>query len=309
MDLGIIIILIVITLVFIKSYLNKKNEKKKYSTECFIDKLILPFSSLYELWISNNIINVDYIKKDHLMINTSFKKLFVIEVKDFNKLNENLIHKLFKEFSEKEDGFFYQAIIKDTNYQKQYIFSYSETLIHTIAKNINTQILQGEKALKVLKKVVFADDNKNKLDINTAIKEAKKQLSSQFEVYQGYKAKAGEIEDTYNKLKNTHFKGVIWGYYDFFQGRVRGYISHRMKDDSFYNDSNELVIINFILISRNVTKEQINKISNIYNISLVKKSINHSEIILKTPLKHRDVEWDLLVNLNYLSNQFIAKGK
>lgn len=309
MDLGMIIILIVITLIFLKSYYNKKNEEKKYLSECFIDKFLLPFSSIYELWVSNDSINVDYVNKNHLIVNTYFKTLFIIEVKDFNKLNENLIYKLFKEFSIKEDGFFYQAIIKDKNYQKQYIFSYSKALISIIAQTINTQILEGEEALKVLKKVVFADDNKNKLDINTAIKEAKKHLSSQFEVYQGYKAKEGEIEDTYNKLKNTHFKGIIWGYYDFFQGRVKGYISHKLNDDKFSTNSKELVTINFILISKNVTKEQINKISNIYNISLVKKSINDSEIILKTPLKHRDVEWDLLVNLNYLSNQFIAKGK
>ena len=309
MNLGILILLTIIFIIFFTSYLQKKKVQKKKTSKCFLDKLFLPFSSIYELWSPNNTIMVDYINENSLTINTPYKNLYVLEVKDFKELDEKLIFTLYKKFKHVEDGFFYQAIIKNNSYQKQYLFSYSKPLTNLISNNINVKILSGKKAIKVLKRVVFADDNKNKLNINDAIKNSKSDLCSQFEILQGYKAKEGHLEDTYNKLKETHFKGVIWGYYDFFQGRIKGYISYKLKNNHFFISPKELVIINFILISENITKEQINQISNIYNISLVKKSINDSEIILKTPLKHRDVQWDLLVNLDYLSNQFIAKGK
>lgn len=308
MELGTIIIILTLSLLSIRSYIINKKEPNKYPPKCFIDKLLTPFSSIYKLWYPNDIINVDYINQNGIALNTELKNLYILEVKDFKDLNKEVIHELYLKYANDKKGFFYQAILKDGNYQKQYIFSYSKKLLETISKSIASNILSGEKSLKVLKKVVFIDENKKKLDINTAIKNAKRKLSTDFEVYQGYKSKEGHINDVYQKLKDTKIKGVIWGYYDFYQGRVQGYISKKLYNHDIFLGPKELVIINFILISKDIKKEQINQISNIYNISLVKKSINHREIILKTPLKHRDVDWDLLVDLDYLSSQFIAKG-
>lgn len=308
MEVGTIIIIFLLLFIFTRSYYNNKKINKKYLPTCFLDKIITPFSSIYDLWHPNNILNVDYINKFGLTINSEQKDLYILEIKDFKKLDAKVICELNSKYSNDKKGFFYQAILKDGTYQKQYIFSYSKKLLETISKNVGASILTGEESLKVLKKVVFLDNKKEKLDINTALANAKSTLTSEFEVYQGYKAKHGHIDDVYHKLTNTKIKGIIWGYYDFYQNRVQGYLSNNLnKQDIDIFDKN-LVIINFILISKNITKEEINQISNIYNISLVKKSIDYSQIILKTPLKYRDVEWDLLVNLDYLSSQFIAKG-
>jgi hypothetical protein len=306
-NVGTIIIIFIAILIIFKSYKNKE-ERTNYKTTCFIDKITAYFSYIYNFWHPNNILNVDHIKDYGLIINSEFKHLYILEINDFKDLDDELIYKLFKTFSLDRKAFFYQAILKNESYQKQYIFSYSKELIEMISEKIGAKVLSGKKSLKVLKKIVFIDENKEKLNINQSIRKAKKQLSSQFEVYQGYKSKDGHIDDVYQKLQESLITGVIWGYYDFYQGRIDGYISNKLKNHEFFIGPKELVIVNFILISKNITKKQINQISDIYNISLVKKSINSAEMILKTPLKNRDVEWDLLVNLDYLSNQFIAKG-
>ncbi|RXI36933.1 hypothetical protein CRU99_13075, partial [Malaciobacter mytili] len=180
--------------------------------------------------------------------------------------------------------------------------------INTIAKKIDTSLLSSDEIINTLKLLIFIDESLDEVDLNEILKYKKGELKAKNEVFQGYKAKTGEIEDTYNKLREIKMKGVIWGYYDFNEDRINEYISSKLKD---YNiDKNtEFVIINFILIAQNITKKQINKISDIYNISLVKKAINGNEICVKTPLKYRDIHWDLLVELDYISNQFISKGK
>lgn len=306
MDIGFIIIIIFLFFIIIRSY-TSRDELKNKNVTCFLDKLLFPFYSLYSLWKIDNCLNIDYIKNDKVILNTRYKTLYAIEVINFDTLDDSLIYFLFSKFKSSEDSFFYQVILKDNNSQRQYLFSYSKDLIDIISNKINSKILSGIEISKILKKIIFVDDNKNRIDFNTSINRELNNLKKRFEVYQGYKAKKGEVLDVYKKLKETDINCAIWGYYDFYEGRVNGYISSRLQDYDFYVGPRELVIINFILISENITSEDINKISSIYNISLVKKSINGSEIIAKTPLKHRDVDWDLLVDLDYLSSQFLAK--
>jgi len=310
MEIGSILIVLLIMVIMGRSYfLIKKNiitiEK---DSKCILSKILLPFGSLFKLWTPNNILFVDFIKKNSLIINTQQKEIFIIEVNDYININEDFIHELYRDYSLIREGFFFQVILKNDDYQKKYIISYSYELLNVFVNKTNANFLSGKESIKILKKILFLDIENEKIDLNISLQNKQKKLISQFEVYQGYKAKEGNIEDLYNKLLKTDCKCAIWGYYDFYQGRVNGYISSKLKNNEFLKNSEKLILINHILITDNISKDSLNKISNIYNISLVKKSINNKDLLLKSPIKHRDVNWDLLVNLDYLTSQFISKG-
>ncbi len=307
MVIGTYIIVIFILIIIIISFSDKRKIKNK-NIDCYLDKLLIPFGFIARMWQSNNTINVEYLWRDAITLNTVYKNLYGIEASDYSKLTENVIYELFEKFSKNKKGFFYKIILKDDDYQKQYIFSYSKELIDYIALNINVKILTGEKLIRILKKLTYIHKGVDKRDIKETIVRNEKHLVSKLEVYQGYKAKNGNLSNIYHELEKIKFKGVLWSYFDFYQGRVLGYKDFNLENQNTYFSANDMVLMNFILISENITKKEVNKISDIYRISLVKKSIDNAEIICKTPLKYRDVGWDLFVDLEYISGHF-NKGK
>lgn len=303
MNLG---LLILIVLTGILLYLSYKNRDKNKKYTCFFSKLLMPLDILLSQIRLNNHLEVDFINKDNIVINSQNGKLYGLRVYDFKELDNEFIEKLSDKFNNSSHNFFYQAFLKDKESYKHYIFTYSKEIINYIASQVESKILSGKELCRVLSKLIYIDIDKNILDLTQSLNANTKEIIATNRVYQGYKSKEGHLEDSYNKLLKIDFQGVIWGYYDFDQKRISDYMKIKLKNEYEFDLNQKYAIINFILIAKEITSQQINEISEIFNISLVKKTENGSDIAKKTPLKYRDTSWDLLVPLDYVSKQFIS---
>ncbi len=308
MYIGTIIITLVLSIIIFRGlYLIKYKKILLPESNCIIEKLLLPFTSLRKLWNPNDILIIDFIKKNSLIINTQKKEIFILEIFDSKSINEAFFINLFKTHSTNTNGAFFQTILKNKTKQQHFILSYSLDLINDIQKETDSELKTGQESNTILNNLIFITPYEiNKLSKNN-LEDKKQNIVSNYEIYQGYKAKEGAVKDIYNKLLKTNIQCTVWSYYDFYEGRVDGYISKKLYNYDIDKEHQDLILTNHILISKDITKNELNEISDIYNLSLVKKSIDNKDILLKTPLKYRDVDWDLLVNLDYLSNQYISK--
>lgn len=302
-NIGFLIIIVLSIILFFFSYKNR-NKNKRYI--CFFEKLLMPFDVIFSQLKLNNSLEIDFVNKNNIVINTQNGKLYGLRVYDFREFDNEFIEQLSVKFKDSNHNFFYQAFLKDGKEYKQYILAYSKDIIDYISIQVESKILTGHELSIVLSKLIYIDIDKEVLDLTNSISNDKKMIVSTNKVYQGYKSKIGDLEDSYTKLKSIDFKGVIWGYYDFNNKRINDYMKIKLKDEYEFDLEKKWAIINFILITKEITKSQINEISEIFNISLVKKTENGSDIVKKTPLKFRDTKWDLLVPLDYVSKQFIS---
>jgi hypothetical protein len=328
--------------------MHKKDKNLDFST-CFIEKLAVPISYYINLYHTNDTLAIDNIKEDHVVINTQHKHLYAFELSGASTiempLNNSIIDQLYETASKDLEGYFFQAILKENAYQKQYIFSYSRELIETMAGIFDIKLLRGEEIVDVvfdlfLQNSYYIDDKQihRQLNISEDITVSTEPVDhtfnkiiknnifhnlKTFDVYQGYKAKKSHKQLNYNDLYNIDFSGVIWAYFDFSKVRVSGFIDNIVSKTKFYggkepfeqlksrfeSNSMPLILTNYLLISKNLEKSTLNQISEVLNVSFVQKEIDYYSILKKTPLKYRDNQFDLLVELDFLYHKITSVHK
>lgn len=328
--------------------MQKRDQNLNMST-CFIEKLAVPISYYINLYHTNDILAIENIKKDHVTLNTQHKHLYAFELSGASTtempLSNTTIDQLYETASKDLNGYFFQALLKEGAYQKQYIFSYSRELIETMANVFDIKLLKGEEIVDVifdlfLQNSYYVADKQihRQLNISEDIVASSEPVDhtfnkilknnifknlNEFDIYQGYKAKKNNRQISYNQLYNIDFSGVIWGYFDFSKVRVSGFINNLVSRTKFYGgkepfeelqkryDSNSLplVLTNYLIIAKDLDKSVLNQISEVLNISFVQKDIDYYSILKKTPLKYRDSGFDLLVELDFLYNKITSVHK
>ena len=135
-------------------YTMHKIDKNLKLSSCFYDKLLIPVNNFINKKASEDILEVLAIHDNYIEINTQHQTLYAIELSGNDTIEQPLtkltLDNLYEYASKSSRGYFYQAIFKDKNYQKQYIFSYSLDIIEIIAKTLDIQLLTGKEIVDVL---------------------------------------------------------------------------------------------------------------------------------------------------------------
>jgi len=330
-------------------YYLKKYDKNLNLNSCIFDKILIPANEFINKRSTENILEILSIHKDYIEVNTQHKTLYALELSGNDTieqpLSEIMINSLYEFASKDPKGYFYQALFKNKNYQKQYLFSYSKDLLEIIAKNLDLKLLKGKEIVDVLFDL-FLDNSyyiQNKQicrqlnisedktisylpveeTLNKVLKNNIYQNLTSVDVYSGYKIKQSNQKINYNALYELDFIGVIWGYYDFNKDRSLNYAQNLLDKTKLYGGkepfvqyfehvekvTEKVLTVNFELVAKNLSDSTLNKISEILsvNFSLKKNRINSS--ILNTPLKFRDTRFDIPTNLSFINNRISSVHK
>ncbi|RXI36934.1 hypothetical protein CRU99_13080 [Malaciobacter mytili] len=336
-------------LLIIVAYLMQKYDKKLSLKNCIYDKFLIPFINFINKKNVEDIIEIQQIKDNHIVINSQHKTLYAIELSGFDTIEQPLseltVENLFDFASKDPKGYFFQAILKDGSYQKQYIFSYSKDVVEIIAKSLNIKLLKGKEIVDVLFDL-FLDNSfyiKNKkifrqLNISEDTTVSLSSFETTFNkimknntfnnlntmrVYQCYQIKKKYEKIDYNALYNLDFTGVIWGYYDFNKERAIQYANNLVTQRKFYGGkepfvnyekllekgTKKVLTVNFEFVSKDSNLSIINKISEILGISFTIKRNKLTNTLIKTPLKFRDTRFDLPCTIDFLKGRISTVHK
>lgn len=319
--------------------MQKLDPNLKFSS-CIYDKMLIPLNNFTNKKSTEDILEILKINNDHIEINTQHKTLYAIELSGNDTIEQPLskltIDTLYEFAAKNPKGYFYQAILKDENYQKQYIFSYSMDVIEIIGKTLDIQLLSGKEIVDVIfdlfldnsfyiqdKQIhrqlnIGEDTTVSYLPIETTFNKILKnnvyQNLNTLEVYNGVKIKNTIHSINYNSLYELDFTGVIWGYFDFNKNRALKYAQNLLDQRKFYggkepfvhyvNDVEKgvekVITVNFELLAKDITLSTLNKISEILSVNFTQKKNRLASTIAKTPLKYRDTRFDLPANISYL---------
>ncbi len=328
--------------------IKRKNKNLNFSS-CIYDKLLVPSNMFLNKQNIKDSLKVLAINHDYIEVNTLHKTLYAIELSGNDTieqpLSENMLDTLYEFASKTPKGYFYQAILKDKNYQKQYLFSYSKDLLEIISKSLDIKLLKGKEIVDVLFDL-FLDNSfyiKNKqihrqLNIgedttvsylpveqtfNKVIKNNMYQNLSSIDIYNGYKIKQSKQKINYNALYELDFNGVIWAYYDFNKDRSLFMAQNLLETTKLYGGKDpfvqyldniekvteKVITVNFEIAAKDLSNSTLNKISEILSVSFTKKKNRINTSILKTPLKFRDTRFDMPANISYLNERITSVHK
>lgn len=322
--------------------MHKKDSKLKLSS-CFYEKISTPINNIINKKTSEDILEVLAIHDNYIEINTQHQTLYAIELSGNDTIEQPLtqltIDNLYEFASKNTRGYFFQAIYKDKNYQKQYIFSYSLDVIEIIAKTLDIELLKGNEIVDVLfdlfldnsfylqdkqihRQLNISEDTTVsyqpiKSTFNKVLKNNVYQNLNSVDVYTGVKIKNSTQNINYNSLYELDFTGVIWGYYDFNRDRSLKYAQNLLDQRKFYGGKEpfqdyleniekgveKVITVNFELLAKKMSISTLNKISEILSINFVPKKNRLSSSIGKTQLKYRDTRFDLPTNISFLHNR------
>ena len=125
----------------------KKKDPSMNIGSCFFDKLATPLYTLFNEYHSNSLFLIDSIEKDYVICNTPYEKLYGVELSGksnlANYLRSEALAELIRDNKDSEDSFFYYVLLKQGQFQKQYLFSHNVVLIKTLAKYYAISLLSG----------------------------------------------------------------------------------------------------------------------------------------------------------------------
>lgn len=319
--------------------MNKVDPKLTFSS-CIYDKVLIPINNMVNKRSTEDILEVLAIHENYIEINTHHKTLYAIELSGNDTIEQplsSLTMDTLYEFAAKDaKGYFYQAILKDENYQKQYIFSYSKDVIEIIARTLDITLLSGKEIIDVLfdlfldnsfyiqdKQIhrqlnISEDETVSYLPIETTFNKVLKnniyQNLNSLAVYNGVKIKDTPHKINYNSLYELDFTGVIWAYFDFNQSRSLKYAQNLVDQRKFYGGKEpfvdyaydvekgmeKVITVNFEILAKKMTLSTLNKVSEILSVNFTLKKNKLTSSIAKTQLKYRDTRFDLPANISFL---------
>ncbi|EGZ6110218.1 ATP-binding protein [Campylobacter coli] len=325
----------------------KKKDPQMNIGSCFFDKLATPLYTFFNEYHSNSLFLIDSIKEDHIICNTPYPELYGIEIFTKSNLQEHFVNSLIDELvrdnKDSPDAFFYYVIHKQDKFQKQYIFSHNKIIVKTISKILGVDLLSGVEICNALYNQFlqnsFYVENKQIKQLLTLekinqISEPEfmsfKRLAKQsirknyndLNIFQGFNH-LNIKESNISSLFKLNFEGSIWFYIDISSKQVENHISKLISysklvgdktpfielKENYKNKTYDLAIINAIAYLKNYDEEVIGTLGNSLKTSFIPKEVFKSRHLQKNPIKYRDIEFDYIVEKNYLYNFFASVHK
>lgn len=325
----------------------KRKDPNIRLSSCFFERVAVPFSSLFDEYISNNGLIIDLVEKDYVRTNTPLKELYAIELVGFdntlNYLPEATIEEIFRDFKKFDDAFLFYAIHKQGKLQKQYIFSHNKNLLQVIGAVYETKLMSGQDILNViydlsLQNSYYVNDKMLKRSVNIDFENDKtpgflsfKKISRQaiyknlteLDLIQAYKAIEGVSRADIQKLFSIDFEGVVWTYFDFYTKRIEIAITSLLNaakwsgnkeiftslKEQYIAGEVDLMIVNSLVFLKKYDSSTIGALGTCLKNAYIPKDIFRADSIRRTPLKYRDGEFDILMDKAYFKNYITTLHK
>ena len=321
----------------------KKKDPSMNISSCFFDKLATPLYTLFNEYHSNSLFLIDSIGKDYIVCNTPYEKLYGIELSGKSNLAHYLrsekLAELIRDNKDNEESFFHYVLLKQGQFQKQYIFSHSVVLIKALADYYALSLLSGLELSNALYHLYlqnnFYIENKQikpalKLEQNDGLNEPSfmgfKRLARQairknykdISIFQAFKHLDIKEADIMGVFK-LNFTGSIWINIDLSTRHIQNHISRLINyskivgdkkpfvdlQNAYNNKEFDLALINTTAFLKEYDKQIIGSLGSALKTSFIAKELFKSSHLQKSPLKFKDNEFNFLVKSDYLHN-FIA---
>lgn len=321
----------------------KKKDPSMNISSCFFDKLATPLYTLFNEYHSNSLFLIDSIGKDYIVCNTPYQKLYGIELSGKSNLAHYLrsekLAELIRDNKDNQESFFHYVLLKQGQFQKQYIFSHSVVLIKALADYYALSLLSGLELSNALYHLYlqnnFYIENKQikpalKLEQNDGLNEPSfmgfKRLARQairknykdISIFQAFKHLDIKEADIMGVFK-LNFTGSIWINIDLSTRHIQNHISRLINyskivgdkkpfvdlQNAYNNKEFDLALINTTAFLKEYDKQIIGSLGSALKTSFIAKELFKSSHLQKSPLKFKDNEFNFLVKSDYLHN-FIA---
>ena len=321
----------------------KKKDPSMNISSCFFDKLATPLYTLFNEYHSNSLFLIDSIGKDYIICNTPYQKLYGIELSGKSNLAHYLrsekLAELIRDNKDNQESFFHYVLLKQGQFQKQYIFSHSVVLIKALADYYALSLLSGLELSNALYHLYlqnnFYIENKQikpalKLEQNDGLNEPSfmgfKRLARQairknykdISIFQAFKHLDIKEADIMGVFK-LNFTGSIWINIDLSTRHIQNHISRLINyskivgdkkpfvdlQNAYNNKEFDLALINTTAFLKEYDKQIIGSLGSALKTSFIAKELFKSSHLQKSPLKFKDNEFNFLVKSDYLHN-FIA---
>ncbi|TEY00720.1 ATP-binding protein [Campylobacter sp. US33a] len=272
-------------------------------------------------------------------------EIFGIELKSNSNihsfLEKNFIDEIISSYKENTNSILFYVIHKQGKWHKQYLLSYSKPMIKILSDRYASPLLSGIELLNVIhdlylqnsfsvdhdKKNIFRDMTivKDSLEqepefmlFKKAIRQSLYKSLNDVEIFQGFK-NLDVAETNILKLFKSNFEGSIWFLLDFNVSRIKAHINKLINETKvsgnklpfttlkkIYDSGNQqLCLMNSLALFKKYPEDIASILSSNLKTSFIPRDLFRSEILKKTLLKKRDLDYDFLVKSEFL-NRFIA---
>lgn len=325
----------------------KSSRGKEVIDNGLFAKIIAPLQGLFNDFYSNKGLTIDDIGDNYVRLNTIYQNLYGIKLEGYsntpNFFDDVDIATFYRTYKNKPNAFFYYVILKDGFYHRQYIFSYNEILVKTIADKFNLDLLTGKELANVILDLYMQNNfyikdkdvhrtislNFNsRYEANSQIfqkvaKENIYQNLNKTDLYQSYKTIEGIEKTDIPRLLKMNFKGTIWTYFDIQQKQVENHLSRLINTSKWTGNKKGFVelkeaydrgdlglcIANSTAHFTEINESIIGNFGSSLKVDFLKKDILKKNTLQKTPLKFRDTEFDYLAPLEFISNYICSVQK
>lgn len=307
---------------------------------CFFERLATPLYTLFNEYHSNKGLLVDYIQDDSVILNTPYSTLYGVEICSNGtldvSLNKDFIDSLIRDYKKQENSYFFYVLHKQGKWQKQYIFSHNQAIIKNISKYFNSRLLSGRELVNIiydlyLQNSFFTDKKQIKRALEVLVDKEQKEPEfmafkrvarqalynslQEIDLFQAYK-NLDVNENNISQLFSLDFDGCVFIYIDLCQRRIENYIQKIINEtklvgnkepfvqlkNKYSNNELSLAILNSSLFLKRYDESIIGSLGLSLKFSYLKKELSRTQSIQKTPIKYRDVDFDFLVQSDFLSN-------
>ena len=325
-------------------YAGYKNEKAQKEVEkTLFEKVLAPLKGLFNEFYSNKGLVIDDILDDHILINTPYKNLYGVKLEGSGNtpiyFDEIGVKEIFRTYQNTKDAFFWYVILKNGYYHGQYLFSYNQNLLKSIANKYKLTFLSGAELANAvldlfLQNQYFIKDKdihrtvslnfNSRLESNyqTFAKLARENIYQNLchtDLYQSYKALEGAQKTNIQNIFRMGFDGAIWTYFNLSRKSVENHISRLINfarwtgnkshftalKEAYDIGDQQLVIVNSVACFKSIDESIIGDFGTSLKMDYIKKNIFKTRSLQKTPFKFRDSEFDFLASESFFSN-FIA---
>ena len=312
-------------------------------SHCFFDKLATPLYTFFNQYRSNTGLLVNYIDDESVIVNTPLEKLYGIELTTgytiHRYLSKNSIDMVISAYKLQDNASFYYVMQKQDKWQKQYLFSYNAALIKVFAKEFDVPLLSGKELTNIIydlylqnsyrienkqiyRNIVIDKEHREQepeyMSFKRLARQAIYKSFDEIDIFQGFK-KQDKLNTNILELFKSNFNGAIWFMFDFGERRVQGKITSLINEAKMAgnkepflelkklhdNGDTNLMIVNTTAFFKEYSDEVVSSFGTNLKTSYLPKELFRTDVIRKTPLKTRDLDFDFLVKSDFLT-EFVA---
>ena len=321
----------------------KKKDPSIQLGSCFFERLAVPLYTFFNEWHSNSGLLIDYIHDDCVSLNTPNNRLYGVELvtgSNIHKyLSKSTINQMINSYKDHENAGFFYVMHKQGKWQRQYVFSYNKTIIMHFADEYDVPLLSGVELANVIYDLFlqnsFSVEDKQ-IHRNLTLKKQSDEQEPEFvafkrlarqaiynninkiNIFQAFR-NSERIDTDIIKLFSLNFEGSVWFCFDFAEMKIKNQINKLINETKLagnkapfielkklYSEGNAtLALVNGVCFLKNFAEEVPSSLGVNLKTSFLPKELFRSNAIRKTPLKQRDLDFDFLVETNFVE-QFVA---